>query len=85
MAKRLARLKVIEGNEVVSLESISRALSVLAPAHVVITCTEPNADGEMEVGLSYEGDDVLVSFLLEGALDVFNRASAQKSSKNQRF
>ncbi len=34
---------------------------------VLITCKTPSAKGQMEVEMSYEGDPVLASYLLEGA------------------
>jgi hypothetical protein len=39
-----------------------------APAcSVLITCSEPGADGAMQVDFSYEGDETLVSYLLGSA------------------
>jgi hypothetical protein len=35
--------------------------------YVLITCGEPKADGSMDVRMSYKGDAVLASYLLEGA------------------
>jgi hypothetical protein len=40
---------------------------------ILITCKKPSKDGKMAVELTYEGDPVLVSYLLEnvqGALDL---------------
>jgi hypothetical protein len=37
---------------------------------VLITCTEPDAEGKMEVALDFEGDETLASFLIENAAQV---------------
>ncbi|MCH9627041.1 MAG: hypothetical protein S4CHLAM2_06750 [Chlamydiales bacterium] len=34
---------------------------------IVITCGQPSADGKMSVEMSYEGDPILASYLLENA------------------
>ncbi len=39
--------------------------------YVLITCTQPNSKGQMEVNLTYEGDRVLASYLLKSAQDFF--------------
>lgn len=36
-------------------------------AYVLITCAEPSLDGKMQVELTYEGDPILASYLLENA------------------
>ena len=35
--------------------------------YVLITCTEPSEDGNMEVEMTYEGDAALACYLLQGA------------------
>jgi hypothetical protein len=35
--------------------------------YVLITCGKPSADGKMSVEMTYEGDPVLASYLLENA------------------
>ncbi|PCI92982.1 hypothetical protein COB11_06160 [Candidatus Aerophobetes bacterium] len=35
--------------------------------YVLITCGEPSADGNMQVEMTYEGDRVLASYLIESA------------------
>jgi hypothetical protein len=34
---------------------------------IMISCTQPNVDGKMDVEMSYEGDPTLASYLLERA------------------
>ena len=40
--------------------------------YVLITCDEPTEDGNMNVQMSYEGDTVLASYLVEGAQTVLD-------------
>lgn len=40
---------------------------------VMITCGQPSADGKMSVEMTYEGDPVLASFLLENAQGLIDR------------
>lgn len=36
--------------------------------YILITCGQASANGEMQVEMTYEGDKVLASYLLESAL-----------------
>ncbi|HSX11930.1 MAG TPA: hypothetical protein VLF61_00370 [Rhabdochlamydiaceae bacterium] len=38
-----------------------------ATCYVLITCGEPNAEGKMDVEMTYEGEPVLAAYLLENA------------------
>lgn len=38
-----------------------------------ISCLEPNEDGKMQVEMTYDGDQVLVAFLLESAQAIFKQ------------
>lgn len=35
--------------------------------YVLITCAEPTPDGNMQVEMTYEGDALLASYILQGA------------------
>ena len=54
-----------------SISSINRKLKqTQEKAHtcyVLITCNEPEADGQMKVEMTYEGDPILAAYLLENA------------------
>lgn len=43
-----------------------------APNYVLITCTEPSLDGKMDVKMDYQGDNVLLSYLLQRAQTMFD-------------
>jgi hypothetical protein len=63
-----------------SLEKIRKSLSEHNACYVLITCKAPTQDGKMDVEMSYEGDEVLASYLVDNAQQVFDdRAKSEKS------
>ena len=40
--------------------------------YILITCDSPVKDGRMQVEMSYEGDPVLASYLLQGAQNILD-------------
>ncbi len=64
--KKMLNLKKKKKNSDVSLEE--QLLADENACYVLITCGNPSADGEMQVEMTYEGDRVLASYLLESAL-----------------
>jgi hypothetical protein len=46
---------------------IRQTLSKKHICYVLITCSEPSEDGNMEVEMVYEGDAALASYILHGA------------------
>ncbi len=44
-------------------------------AYVLITCATPNAKGEMQVEMTYEGDEALASYLVHSASNMFENES----------
>jgi hypothetical protein len=48
-------------------QTLQKALAKNPSCYVLITCTEPTEDGEMQVEMTYQGDAVLASYLLKGA------------------
>lgn len=53
-------------------DEIKEKLGDSVACYVLITCNEPNPDGEMNVELTYEGDPLLAEFLIHGAQNYFN-------------
>ncbi len=47
--------------------------------YVLITCTEPSGDGDMEVEMTYEGDESLVSYLVENAQVFFKKDTSNEA------
>lgn len=62
-------------------KNIKRALEKKTACYVLITCSEPNSEGKMEVEMNYEGDETLAAFLVENAAQVFESNSVQRESK----
>ncbi len=54
-------------------KAIQRALEKEHACYVLITCSNPSEKGEMQVELSYEGDEGLASYLLESAQSTFKK------------
>ena len=46
-------------------------------AYVLITCAKPNAKGEMQVEMTYEGDEALASYLVKSAGNMFAHESME--------
>jgi len=47
--------------------------------YVLITCTEPSGDGDMEVEMTYEGEESLVAYLVENAQVFFQKDSSSET------
>ena len=63
-----------------SLEKIRKLLSENNACYVLITCKAPTLDGKMDVEMFYEGDEMLASYLVDNAQQVFDdRAKSEKS------
>ena len=82
MAKEVVKLEQgsTKDSKDYSLEKIRKALSEQNACYVLITCKAPTEDGNMNVEMSYEGDEVLASYLVDNAQQVFDdRARSEKS------
>ncbi len=44
---------------------------------VLVTCTDEDAKGNMQVEMKYKGDEDLLSYLLEGASQEFEREDSE--------
>ncbi|MGB7978863.1 MAG: hypothetical protein WCF19_06870 [Chlamydiales bacterium] len=62
-------------------KEIKKALGNTCACYVLITCTEPNVDGKMDVEMSYDGDESLAAFLVENARQVFEDRFKRRESK----
>ena len=68
-------------NIVKAEKEIKKALGAKCACYVLITCTEPTADGKMEVEMNYDGDIDLAAFLVENASQVFDDRFNRRESK----
>ncbi len=48
-------------------EQIKQALAKKHACYVLITCGAPSEDGKMNVEMTYEGDDAVAAYLVQGA------------------
>ena len=54
------------------LSKMKQELSERYACYVLITCQEPSRDGKMEVEMDYSGDEMLASFLVSNASQIFD-------------
>ena len=82
MAKQVVRLeqKPCKNAKEYSLKEIQKSLSENNACYVLITCGAPSDDGKMDVEMSYDGDEVLASYLVDNAQQVFDDCSKSKKS-----
>jgi hypothetical protein len=52
-----------------------------AACRVIISCSEPDENGQMEVEMHYEGDESLAAFLVQNAAQVFDERLDRQESK----
>ncbi|MEN9654161.1 MAG: hypothetical protein RL235_273 [Chlamydiota bacterium] len=65
------RLKKSQAHEVAQLR-LREALGEQYACCVLITCSRPSKEGNMEVELSFEGEESLAAFLIDNASQVFD-------------
>ncbi len=63
-----------------SLDEIKQTLADNHACYVLITCGSPSNDGKMNVEMSYEGDEVLASYLVDNAQQIFDEHSKESKS-----
>ncbi|HSX10762.1 MAG TPA: hypothetical protein VLF94_03480 [Chlamydiales bacterium] len=69
-------------SKIVNVEKeIKRFLGDNCACYVLITCSEPSPDGNMDVEMKYEGDETLAAFLVENAGQVFDDRKNRRESK----
>ena len=68
--KNLLRMKK---NRVDLSKGLLQQLAKTHKCYILITCGEPSPEGEMQVEMSYEGDQYLAMFLLENAYAHFQK------------
>lgn len=61
-------------------EMLKEKLEKKYSCYVLLTCSDPNEKGNMNVEMSYNGDDVLASYLLQDAQNIFDDKIAKNVS-----
>lgn len=63
---------------------LQEALNKQTSCYVLITCGEPSENGEMHVEMSYQGDALLASYLLQGAQSLIDQEEENSSSQSNK-
>lgn len=54
-------------NTKISKEKLEEILAKEHACYVLITCDHPDSEGHMQVNMTYQGDQALASYLVDGA------------------
>lgn len=80
MSKRIVSIESKQKKEA-ALELLKKNLSKDYACFVLISCTNPDAKGKMEVEMDFEGEETLAAFLVENAAQVFAERDISRESK----
>lgn len=75
----LDKKKITREENKYSFQQIKQFLAENNSCYVLLTCSEPNEKGNMQVEMAYDGDEDLASYLLENAQSYFQRPSTKSS------
>jgi len=75
------KIVTIGRSKTVSLEAIKQELGNKHACYVLITCNSPTKEGQMDVEMTYEGDETLASFLVDNASQIFDERTSKRESK----
>jgi hypothetical protein len=59
-------------DKIIPIEKIKDNLSKQSACYVLLTCTDPDKDGKMNVDFAYEGDEILAAYLIDNAQKYFD-------------
>lgn len=63
----MSKLAVLQNTEINELKKI---LAEKQLSYVLITCTSPTNEGKMDIELDYQGDQDLLSYLIDSAKNI---------------
>ncbi len=66
-----------------SMESIQKYLSENYAAFVLITCSKASQEGDMQAELLYNGDHVLISYLIDNAQQILDGSKDQCENSSE--
>lgn len=79
MGKRATKIEwVNKSTGDVELEKMKHVLAKKNACYVLITCSKPTLEGEMEVEMNYEGDIDLAALLVDNASQVFSEKRSHR-------
>jgi len=70
-------LDVAKAKKKHGFQETKKFLSENTTCYVLLACSEPTEEGEMQVEMSYEGDEDLACYLLDSAKQVFVKNDSQ--------
>lgn len=59
-------------------DHLQKALGKNLSCYVLITCESPSEDGKMPVEMTYQGEESLISYLLQGAQSQFDQEEEER-------
>jgi hypothetical protein len=65
-------LELPKADKELSMEVIRKFLSENHAAYVLVTCSEPSQKGEMQAEMFHEGDECLISYLVDNARHILD-------------
>lgn len=68
----LDKNKINNAENKYAFQSVKDYLAENNLCYVLLTCSRPSQEGEMEVEMFYEGEDHLASYLIESAQEVLH-------------
>jgi hypothetical protein len=72
----LIRLQFLTREYMAKKKSNKKKISLLDPqddfCYVMVSCKKPSCKGEMEVSMTYKGDLLLASYLIQGAQNLID-------------
>ncbi len=81
MSKREAKIARVNGSTGdVELEKLKHVLAKKNACYVLITCSKPKGDGQMDVEMNFEGDMDLASLMVDNASQVFHEKRAHRET-----
>lgn len=64
------------------LQDVKKYLAENNLCYVLLTCSVPKDDGNMQVDMVYEGDEAVASYLIENAQDIVKGKEPVSSDNN---
>lgn len=78
----LDKSKIKKSEKTYTLQSIKKYLAENNLCYVLLTCSAPSSEGNMQVEVAYEGEDVIASYLIESAQEIILGKQPMKKDIN---
>jgi hypothetical protein len=81
MGKKNVKIQLQDTSPGACITQVKQALGPNCACCVLISCSDPAADGKMQVELHFEGEESLAAFLVESAAQIFDDRCATRDVK----